>query len=91
MPKIYIKPNIDAEECPLKVRLFDKPTQFLPEGGAWVEKNSFWVRRLRDESVILAEPPAELAPSTEPKPSAELAPSTETKLSKAVTGKTAKD
>ncbi|MHB1183395.1 MAG: DUF2635 domain-containing protein [Desulfobulbia bacterium] len=79
MPKIYIKPNIDAEECPLKVRLFDKPTQFLPEGGALVEKNSFWVRRLRDKSVILAEPSAELAPSTEPK------------LSKAVTGKTAKD
>jgi hypothetical protein len=50
---IHIKPNIDkATGEPFKIRLPDKPHMFLPEQGDVVMKNKFWIRRLRDGSVI---------------------------------------
>jgi hypothetical protein len=53
MPKLRIKPNTDkATGEPYKIRLPGKPHEFLPEGGAEVEKNKFWIRRLRDSSVV---------------------------------------
>lgn len=53
MPKLRIKPNIDqATKESHKIRLPDKPREFLPAGGADVEKNKFWIRRLRDGSVV---------------------------------------
>lgn len=53
MPTIRIKPNTDkATGKPYTIRLPGKPHEFLPEGGAEVEKNKFWIRRLRDGSVV---------------------------------------
>jgi hypothetical protein len=53
MPKLRIKPNMDkATKKPHKIRLPGKPHEFLPAGGADVEKNKFWIRRLRDKSVV---------------------------------------
>lgn len=52
MPSIHIKPNSGVDGRPHKIRLPGKPHEFLPEGGALVEKNKFWIRRLRDGSVV---------------------------------------
>lgn len=42
----------------LKVRMPDKPTEFLPEKGGEVPKDSYWLRRVKDGSVQLDEPKA---------------------------------
>jgi hypothetical protein len=53
MPTINVKPNTDKTTGqPYKIRLPGKPTQFLPDDGTEVEKNKFWIRRLRDGSVV---------------------------------------
>lgn len=58
MPEIYVKPNIDpATREPYRVRLPDKPLEFLPPDGAVVEQNKYWTRRLRDGSVTEAKAP----------------------------------
>lgn len=54
--QIYVKPVTDAEGAPLKLRLPDWPMEYLPAEGALVEKNTFWLRRLRDGSVVEAKP-----------------------------------
>ena len=51
MPTIFIKPETDQAGKPFRVRLPDKPREFLPAKGARVEKNTYWLRRLRDGSV----------------------------------------
>lgn len=35
----------------LKVRMPDKPNEFLPAKGKSVPKNSYWLRRIQDGSV----------------------------------------
>lgn len=53
MPKIHIKPNTDkVSGKPYKVRLPDKLNEFLPAKGMAVEKTKYWLRRLRDRTVI---------------------------------------
>lgn len=50
-----VKPNVDpSTKEPYKIRLPDKPHIFMPAGGVVVEKNKFWLRRLRDDSVVLS-------------------------------------
>ena len=65
MAEIFIKPNTDARGKPLKVRLPNKPNAFLPEKGARVEKTPYWLRRLRDGSVV--DPAAEKVKAAEAK------------------------
>ena len=48
MDKIYIKPAKPG----LKVHLEGKGREFLPEEGAEVERTVYWVRRLKDGSVV---------------------------------------
>lgn len=50
--QITIKPAT----ADLKIRLPDRPMEYLPAEGAAVEKNTFWLRRLRDGSVIETKP-----------------------------------
>ncbi|HVB67977.1 MAG TPA: DUF2635 domain-containing protein [Acetobacteraceae bacterium] len=47
----------------------------LPDGGAEVVRNRFWIRRLRDQDVMEAEPAAQ-SEKTAPEP-AETAPQVE--------------
>lgn len=54
--QIYVKPAPDADGNPLRVRLPDRPMEFLPAEGDLVDKNPFWLRRLRDGSVVEAKP-----------------------------------
>ncbi|MDA8254182.1 MAG: DUF2635 domain-containing protein [Betaproteobacteria bacterium] len=54
--QIHAKPALDADGNPLRIRLPDRPMEFLPPEGALVEKNTFWLRRLRDGSVVEAKP-----------------------------------
>lgn len=56
MNKIYIKPAPG-----LKVRT--PQGDFLPEEGATVERNSFWVRRIKDHDVVETEPPKTKKPA----------------------------
>lgn len=51
MEKMFVKPAPG-----LKVRLPDNPRAFLPDEGAEVERNSFWMRRLFDGDVVTATP-----------------------------------
>lgn len=51
--KIYIKPAVPGSI----VRYPDRMGKTLPDEGDRVEKTPFWVRRLRDGSVIEAKPP----------------------------------
>jgi hypothetical protein len=51
MEKMFVKPAPG-----LKVRLPENPSAFLPDDGAEVERNAFWLRRLRDEDVVHAAP-----------------------------------
>lgn len=53
MEKIFIKPSRPG----LVVRIPGYPNRTLAAGGEWVNKTAAWVRRLRDGSVIEAEPP----------------------------------
>jgi hypothetical protein len=64
--KIYIKPKEG-----LQVR--DPQTyQPLPAAGAWVTRNSYWIKRQAEGSVEKATPPAKTkAPAKAPKSSAE--------------------
>lgn len=65
MSEIYVKPNIDpATAKPYQVRLPDKPREFLPEEGKAVEKSKYWVRRLRDLSVVEAKAPKAVKATT---------------------------
>lgn len=54
--QIYVKPATDADGNPLRVRLPDRTMEFLPADGALVDRTPFWLRRLRDGSVIEAKP-----------------------------------
>lgn len=46
-PTFFIKPA-DG----LKVRLENKPQEFLPADGGEVSRNAYWVRRINDGSVV---------------------------------------
>ena len=52
MTMIYIKPNTTPDGKPLKVRLPNKPHEFMPAAGMSVKRSQYWVRRLIDGSVI---------------------------------------
>lgn len=54
MQKIFVKPAPG-----LKVRLPENPRAFLPDDGAEVERDAFWLRRLRDGDVVEALAPVE--------------------------------
>jgi hypothetical protein len=58
--RIFVRP---APSC--KVRNPAKPLEFLAEQGEWVPRNAFWLRRLRDGSVVAAALPkaAKAAPT----------------------------
>jgi len=58
--RIYIKPTPQPEGAePLKVR---KPVNgHLAADGEWVNRESYWLRRLNDGDVVQATPPAEEA------------------------------
>ena len=47
MEKMVVKPAPG-----MKIRMPDNPREFLPTTGAEVERNAFWVRRLRDGDAI---------------------------------------
>ncbi len=49
MEKMFVKPAPG-----LNVRLPDNPRAFLPDDGAEVERNSFWMRRLSEGDVVAA-------------------------------------
>lgn len=66
MSKMFVKPAPG-----LKVRLPENPRAFLPDDGAEVPRDSYWVRRLRDGDVLAAEAPAE--PVTVNRPAAKAA------------------
>ncbi len=53
MQTMFVKPAPG-----LKVRLPENPRAFLPEDGAEVARDAFWLRRLRDGDVVEATPPA---------------------------------
>jgi hypothetical protein len=36
----------------MKIRMPDNPAEFLPEQGAEVPVTSFWLRRIKDGSVV---------------------------------------
>lgn len=55
MSQIRIKPNTDAAGQPLKVRLPERPGEFLPAEGMVVEETPYWIRRLNDGSVVRVE------------------------------------
>lgn len=57
MSQIHIKPNTDEAGAPLKVRLPERPSEFLSADGALVEKTPYWIRRLNDGSVVEAAKP----------------------------------
>ena len=63
MSTIFVKPGINKTGKPNRVRLPDKPHLFLPEEGDFVPANKFWLRRLRDGSVVVAEPPKTSKPA----------------------------
>lgn len=68
MNQLYLKPNPD-----LKVALREHPAdQALPKEGGWRPETSFWLRRLRDKDVTLAEPPAATGGEAAKDPVAEL-------------------
>lgn len=54
MQKIFVKPAAG-----MKQRLPENPREFLPEEGLEVERNAFWLRRMADGDVILADAPIE--------------------------------
>jgi len=68
MTTIYIKPNTMPDGTVLRVRLPNKPHEFMPAVGMSVERTAYWVRRLQDESVIEASKPKK---STAKKPNQE--------------------
>lgn len=47
MKKIFVRPAAG-----LLQRMPDSPHEFLPEGGAEVEPNAFWHRRIADGDVV---------------------------------------
>lgn len=51
MEKMFVKPTPG-----FKVRRPENPRAFLPDEGDWVERNSFWMRRLFDGDVVTATP-----------------------------------
>ncbi len=55
--KTYIKPGVDKDDQPYKVRKPTKPTEFLAEEGELVVLDKHWHRRLRDGSVVKADAP----------------------------------
>ncbi len=44
---MFVKPKAG-----IKIRFPDRPSRILPEEGADVPKTSFWMRRLKEESII---------------------------------------
>jgi hypothetical protein len=56
MEQIHIKPNVDTDGKPLRVRLPERPGEFLPAKGDTVDLTPFWIRRLNDGSVVRVEP-----------------------------------
>lgn len=50
MQKIFVKPAPG-----MKQRMPDNARAFLPEEGAEVERNAFWLRRIADGDVVLAD------------------------------------
>ncbi|CRL43989.1 hypothetical protein SGGMMB4_00796 [Sodalis glossinidius str. 'morsitans'] len=42
--------------------------QMLPDAGAWVQRNGFWLRRLRFKDVLDITPPAKPAPPGKSQP-----------------------
>lgn len=61
--RIFIKPTPQPDGQPaLKVR---KPVNgHLAADGEWVNRESYWLRRISDGDVVIAEPPVEAAPAT---------------------------
>nr|BDD46293.1 hypothetical protein 13 [Gammaproteobacteria bacterium] len=57
---IYVKPAVAGQ----KVHLEGKGGEFLPEDGAEVPENIYWLRRLRDGSVVTTKKPAKQVGST---------------------------
>lgn len=57
--RIFIKPATQPQgKSPLKVR---KPVNgHLAQEGEWVNSESYWLRRLNDGDVVIAEPLAEI-------------------------------
>lgn len=58
--KIFIKPTKSGN----KVHLEGK-REFLPDEGAEVERTTYWVRRLRDGSVVEVKRPAKASNNKE--------------------------
>lgn len=60
--RIFIKPTPQPEgQSALKVR---KPVNgHLAADGEWVNRESYWLRRISDGDVVIAEPPVEAAPA----------------------------
>ena len=59
--RIFIKPKVQADGTPMKVR---KPMNgHLAEGGEWVNPETYWLRRLNDKDVEETTPPADPAPA----------------------------
>jgi len=51
--KIFVKPAVLGN----KVHLEDKGGEFLPADGAEVTESIYWLRRLRDKSVVKVKRP----------------------------------
>lgn len=52
MSRLYVKPAPERS-----VPVPEKGGQLLGEQGEWVPRDAYWLRRLKDNDVIEAEPP----------------------------------
>ncbi len=58
--QLFVKPaRLKGAKEPLLVRQPERNHAPLPAKGAWVPKNSYWNRLLRDKDVVKATPPKE--------------------------------
>lgn len=64
MPNVFVKPRRGEDGKPVLVRQPNRDFLPLPASGAWVTLDDYWSRRLRDEDVVEADPPAEPDPET---------------------------
>lgn len=63
---VFVKPGKAPDGTVRLVRRPDRNWSPLPKEGGWVVLDEYWTRRIRDEDVVEAEPPADDEPTPEP-------------------------
>lgn len=67
-PNVFVKPALGPDGKPVLVRDVFNKFKPLDAAGEWKPRNEYWLRRLRDNDVVEAQPPA--APTVPPAPAA---------------------